>query len=66
MEIKEEGNPEAGLLPIPDCRSGDFELSEEQSKLSLLALHTGYMVEVAKGSPKLVQIQKQKEISDAS
>lgn len=66
MEMKDGGDPEAGILPIPDCKSCDIELSKEQSKVSLLALHTGYIIDVAKESPALVQIRKGNSIADGS
>lgn len=57
VEIKEKGEiPPAGILRVPGCREIEIELSEDQARLPLIALHVGYSVDLGGTKPRLVPL----------
>lgn len=57
LEVKEEKEaPPTGLLPMPDLKEYDIELTDEQSRLPLISLHTGYKLDLRREKPRLVPL----------
>lgn len=52
--------PPAGIFPIPDSNSCEIELTAEQSKIPLIALHIGYDLDFSHGTPRLVPLKPKK------
>lgn len=57
IEIKDKGDvPPTGILHVPGYRESEIELSEDQARLPLIALHVGYSVDFSGARPRLVPL----------
>jgi hypothetical protein len=66
LEVKEDKEaPPTGLLPMPDLKEFDIELTDEQSRLPLISLHTGYKLDLRREKPRLVPLVSKRRKSTA-
>lgn len=62
VELKDKRKaPPAGIFPIPDCNDREIALTASQAKMSLIALHTGYRVDLTQKQPRLIPLTPGKD-----
>lgn len=61
VELKEEGKiPPTGIFRVPGCSEIEIELSEDQARLPLIALHLGYSIDLSGTKPRLMPLASPK------
>jgi hypothetical protein len=60
VELKEEKGHHLVVLPKQNIQYSDIELSDEQSKMSLLDLHVKHAIELKEGKARLIPLKMTK------